>query len=97
MGAAQSGIVDAAEGQQGVEGMHHGVVDAGASRRGAVEDAADACAILAPDVKRQRLFTGIDAVNDLVEFSEPDHRQQGSENLLLQDRGIRRHALEDGR
>ena len=73
MGTTDAGIVDAAEGQIAVQGLHQTMVDAGASRGCLPHHLVDICLLAAPDVQGQRLGLGINAGDHRIQLLIADY------------------------
>ena len=87
--AAHAGIAHAAEGHVRGGEVDDGIVDAAAAEGATVQQFSLRFPIGRKDVEGQRAGAGAHEGNDLIERFIRQHRQDGAEDLLLHDGGIR--------
>src|SRR5690606_5655859 len=93
---ANARVVHATKGQVAMGVVHDAMVQGHAARTGVVQDVASAPLVLAPDVQGERLGTGIDVSDDLVQVGVAQDGQHRAEDLLAHDGGRRRQLIHQG-
>src|SRR5580692_7920296 len=78
---AHPGIAHATEGQFVDEGLNGAIVDHGIPGLGRIEDAFGNALVFREDIKTERVRTGIDVTNDLLDAANFDHRQDWAEHF----------------
>ena len=95
---AHAALADAAERQVGDRDVEERRVDARATAARRVRRPGSTTALsLGEDVERQRLVARVDERDRLVGVVDRDHRQHGTEDLLLHHGSIGRDVAKDGR
>ena len=86
-----------AERQFLIGNVHDGIVDAGASRGGALQHAADVLLALAEIVQSQRFLSVHYEMDGFVCAREGHDREDRTEDFLLHNRAIYIHMVNDSR
>ena len=97
MGAAAAGVIDAAKGQVQLGVLLHAQIEADAAGAGAGDDSLLDVAVATPEIERQGLGPGVDALQHLFQVVVGDHRQERTEQLLAVQGAVDGRAIQQGR